>query len=78
MYPNQNSQGKLKQISFIHSFSDLNAEGGSQLDKEEKAIAKRIVDNYRKMFDYLDEDLDDRLNSRELAVAFKKFGKLTS
>lgn len=36
----------------------------------------RIVDHYKKMFDYLDYDpVDDMLSPKELSEAFKDFSK---
>jgi CMP-N-acetylneuraminic acid synthetase len=40
----------------------------------EKLIAMRIVEQYKKMFDYLDyKPVDDLLTSDELAEAFRDF-----
>ena len=43
-------------------------------ESEEKELAKRIVDDYRKKFNYLDyEPVNELLTAKELAVAFDEF-----
>ena len=43
-------------------------------ESEEKELAKRIVDDYRKIFNYLDyEPVNELLTAKELAVAFDEF-----
>src|SRR5688572_29746368 len=43
----------------------------------EEAVAMRIVEQYKKIFDYLDYNpVDDLLNASELSEAFKNFSKI--
>ena len=44
------------------------------MDEPEKLVAMKIVDQYRKMFDFLDyKPVDDILNAEELSEAYKEF-----
>ncbi len=47
---------------------------GIKIKEPEKLVAARIVDYYRKIFDYLDyKPVDDLINADELAEAFRDF-----
>jgi len=47
------------------------------LPDPEKIIAMRIVEQYKKMFDFLDyKPVDDLLTAEELSEAFKDFSNI--
>jgi hypothetical protein len=47
------------------------------LKGEERIVAKRIVEQYFKMFTYLDYNpVDDLLNAHELSEAFRDFSNI--
>lgn len=53
---------------------ESNSKGNKQLPDAEKIIAMRVVEHYKKMFDYLDyKPVDDLLTAEELSEAFKDF-----
>ena len=48
----------------------------SKVKEPEKLVAARIVEYYRKIFDYLDyKPVDDLINPEELSEAFRDFSK---
>jgi Ca2+-binding EF-hand superfamily protein len=58
---------------FLFNFRDATAE--AQAMQPEKIIALRIVEHYRKIFDYLDyKPVDVILNHEELSLAYREFG----
>jgi hypothetical protein len=49
----------------------------SKVKEPEKLVAARIVEYYRKIFDYLDyKPVDDLINPEELSEAFRDFSKI--
>jgi Ca2+-binding EF-hand superfamily protein len=60
---------------YIYIFSLLTQNTDKYIPQADEVIALRIVEQYKKMFDFLDyKPVDDLLSPDELAEAFKDFG----